>query len=400
MRFVLRQMVIASCLCLGLSACGTVHKRTPLPESEADNARVPGLPPDARFWGDEVPEVMLERFRSSSKEELQATSAAWTRGEHHYLALSGGGQNGAFGAGLLNGWTASGTRPEFLVVTGISTGALIAPFAFLGPDYDDELTEVYTQLNTDDLLEYRPWTVIVTGDSVVDTDKLRAVIAGFIDENMISLLGQAHQEGRRLFIGTTNLDARRPVIWSITSIAASDYPKKQELIVDILLASASIPGAFPPVIIEVEANGVLYDELHVDGGTVSQVFVYPTAIDLQAILDKVGVTETPNIYVIRNAKLLPEWKAVNADIFNIATSSIQSLIRTQGLGDLYQIYFLAQRDGSDYHLAYIPNDFDVDSGEPFDTAYMNALYNLGYEMAVDGYEWDLVPPGAKQVSID
>ena len=391
-----------ACMKLGLiglivlvSACGTIPKRNPLPRDEVENASIPGLPEDARFWGDEVPEIVLKRFREESDAELHSRLPAWTGSAHHYLAVSGGGQDGAFSAGLLNGWTASGTRPDFLLVTGISTGALVAPFAFLGSDYDDKLKEIYTTLSTEDLLDRRPWTMIVTSDAAVDTDKLRSIIARFVDDKMLQRLAAANQQGRRLYIGTTNLDARRPVIWNITSIASSNYPKKRALIVDVLLASASIPGAFPPVLIEVEANGRRYDEIHVDGGAASQVFVYPRSLDLGLILNRLNVTEPPKIYVIRNAKLTPKWEAVEASIFEIANTSISSLIRTQGIGDLYQIYFLTQRDGAEYYLAYIPDTFDQESDEPFDIEYMSALYRLGRELAKDGYPWERTPPGAR-----
>ncbi len=394
MRSMVRVVWGAIGVCLWLAGCGTVPERNPLPQSNANAASIPGLPEEARFWGDEAPEFLLDRLRTASKEDLKTHLPSWFNGQHHYLAVSGGGQNGAFGAGLINGWTASGTRPEFLIVTGISTGALIAPFAFLGPEYDAQLREVYTTLETEDLLETRGWTVIATSDAAVDTEKLRAIIDRYMNDDMLREMAQAYRQGRRLFIGTTNLDARRPVIWNITAIAASDYPEKQKLIVDVLLASASIPGAFPPVLIRVNANGTWYDEMHVDGGTVSQVFVYPTSLDLGAILEKVEVTAPPKIYVIRNAQLVPEWKPVDANIFEIAATSIDSLIRTQGLGDLYQIYFLTQRDGGEYYLAYIPDDFDLASDEPFDPEYMNALYDRAYELAKDGYPWDRLPPGA------
>jgi predicted acylesterase/phospholipase RssA len=387
-------------LSLFLSACGTVPQRNPLPQIEGDIAPIPGLPVDARFWGDQVPEFLLKRLRTSSKEEIQQHLPAWVGGKHHYIAISGGGQNGAFGAGLMNGWTAAGDRPEFLLVTGVSTGALSAPFVFLGPDYDDELASVYTTLETSDLLETRYWTAIVTGDAAVDTDKLRDVIGSYIDDEMIRRLAEEHLRGRRLYIGTTNLDAKRPVIWSLTHIAASDYPKKKKLIGDVLLASASIPGAFPPVLINIEWDGQRYDELHVDGGTVSQVFVYPTALDFSAVLKKLDVTESHEVYVIRNSKLAPEWEPVEPSIFNLAGTSISSLIRTQGLGDLSQIYLLTQRDGGEYRLAYIPEDFEMKYHEPFDPTYMKALYDFGFEMGKQGYPWDKLPPAAKEIKIE
>jgi predicted acylesterase/phospholipase RssA len=345
-----------------------------------------------RFWGDETPEHFIEVIRTLSKEELQQRAPEISGVQHHYLAISGGGQEGAFGAGLLNGWTAEGTRPEFTMVTGISTGALTAPFAFLGPDYDDELTEVYTTLETKDILEKRPWTVIATGDAAADVGRLRGVIEGYLDEEMLSHLATAFRDGRHLYIGTTNLDARRPVIWDVTAIAASGHSDAPDLIVDILLASAAIPGAFPPVLIEVERDGKRYDELHVDGGASQQVFVYPSTIDWPALLEKVDAKGRPQIYVIRNSQLKPRWNPVEASVFSVSANSLRSLIRTQGIGDLSRIYLMTQRDGGDFYLAYIPDAFVETPEETFDQPYMKNLYDLGYNMAKDGYPWALIPP--------
>jgi len=375
-----------------LAACGTVADRNPLPQVDDQMAEIPGLPPDARFWGDEAPEFLLERLRTWSPAQLQALVPTWYGKQANFLAVSGGGEDGAFGAGLINGWTASGTRPQFQIVTGVSTGALSAPFIFLGPDYDDELKEVYTTNATDDLVERRAWTVIATGDAAFGNGKLRAVIEKYVDDKMIRRLSEEYNLGRRLFVGTTNLDAGRPVAWNITSIAASGFPDKRKLIVDVLLASASIPGVFPPVLIEVEIDGTTYDELHVDGGAVSQVFVYPSTLDFARVLERVEITEPFNIYVIRNSKLKPVWKPVEAGIFTITATSISSLIRTQGLGDLSSVYLLTQRDGGNFRLAFVPDDFDVETKEMFDPHYMNALYQLGYDMARAGIEWWEQPP--------
>ena len=384
---------------LSTTACGVIPKRNPYPQESGEIAQIPGLPVQARFWGDEAPDFFYEAMEALSDEEVREFLPAWVGGKHHYIAISGGGQDGAFGAGLITGWTASGTRPEFLLVTGISTGALSAPFVFLGPDYDDELTAVYTTLKTDDLLETRPWTVIATSDAAFDSSKLRNIIGAFVDDEMIRRLAEENKRGRRLFIGTTNLDAKRPVIWNITQIAASEYPEKKKLIGDVLLASASIPGAFPPVIIEVEKDGVTYDELHVDGGTVAQVFVYPAALDFRATLDRLQVEEPPTVYVIRNSKLKPEWEPIEPSIFNLAGTSVSSLIRTQGIGDLSLIYLLTQRDGGEFRLAYIPDEFDIDFNEPFDPAYMRELYKLGFDLGQQGYPWDTLPPATKVISI-
>jgi hypothetical protein len=182
------------------------------------------------------------------------------------------------------------------------------------------------------------------------------------------------------------------VIWSIGTIAASDYPRKLELVHDILRASAAIPVAFPPVAISVKSNGRQYEELHVDGGTGTQVFVYPAAVDWKRITKKLKVQGDPRIYVIRNSFLEPDYKGINRKVVPIASRTIDSLIRTQGIGELYQIYALCERDGNDFNLAYIPTEFTEEPSEGFDPVYMGKLYELGYQMASKGYPWVKAPP--------
>jgi len=183
------------------------------------------------------------------------------------------------------------------------------------------------------------------------------------------------------------------VIWNIGAIAASAYPHKLELIHDILRASAAIPVAFPPVAISVEINGTQYEELHVDGGTGSQVFVCPAAVDWKQITKKLKVQGKPKVYVIRNSFLESNYQGLNRSVLPIAIRSIDSMIRTQGIGDLYQIYALCERDGNDFNLAYIPAEFTEKPSEGFDPVYMSKLYELGYEMARKGYPWVKAPPG-------
>ena len=343
--------------------------------------------------GDDWPTFAAEKFETFTVEEFQQHYSGIYNKPHNYLAISGGGANRAFGAGLLIGWTATGDRPEFTMVTGVSTGALTAPFAFLGPEYDDEMREVYTTTTTEDIAKKRNLFAAAFGDSVTDTAPLRALIAKYIDAEMIGAIAREHKRGRRLFIGTVNLDAGRSVIWNIGEIAASDYPQKITLIHELLRASAAIPVAFPPVIIPVEAEGKQYDELHVDGGTGSQVFVYPADADWRAVTRKVKVQGNPQVYVIRNSFLDPDYQGIKRNVFPIASRTIDSLIRTQGIGDLYQIYALCKRDGNDFNLAYIPSDFTDEPTEGFDPVYMKKLLDRGYRMALEGYPWEKAPPG-------
>lgn len=379
-------------LVLLLTACSSVPERQTLPPEHTLKAVIPGIP-NARFWGDEWPSFAVHKFEESSAEDFRREFGAIYDQPHDYLAISGGGANGAFGAGLLVGWTATGKRPEFSMVTGVSTGALTAPFAFLGPDYDDKMKEVYTNTTTKDIAVKRNLFSAAFGDSITDTAPLKVLIAKYIDSEMIDAIAREHKRGRRLFIGTVNLDAGRPVIWNIGAIAASDYPNKTTLIHELLRASAAIPVAFPPVMISVEAEGQPYDEMHVDGGTGAQVFVYPAAADWRLVTQKLKVHGKPQVYVIRNSFLEPDYNGIRRSVVPIASRTIDSLIRTQGIGDIYQIYALCKRDGNDFHLAYIPPDFTEDPTEGFDPVYMRKLFDRGYQMALDGYPWESAPPG-------
>jgi predicted patatin/cPLA2 family phospholipase len=373
-------------------SCASLPQRNPLPDDFDGIAEIPGLSEQVRFWGDEPPPYE-KAWLGQSREELEAQYSGVMGREHNYLAISGGGPQGAFGAGLLVGWTEAGTRPEFTMVTGISTGALSAPFAFLGPAYDAQLKEIYTRYSTKDLIKKRNILTAITGDSAVSTKPLRALVARYFNDRVIDALAEEYRKGRRLWIGTTDLDADRPVIWNITKIAASGDPRAVELIHKVLIASASIPVAFPPVVIEVEADGIRYDEMHADGGTSTQIFLYPVEIDWDLVVEKLKVKGEPHVYLIRNARLKPQRKAMKRRVFPIADRSITSLIRTQGIGDMYRMYLAAERDGLDYHLAYVPDDFDEKAKEMFDPEYMRKLFDVGYRMAKSGFTWKKAPPG-------
>ena len=311
-----------------------------------------------------------------------------------FLAISGGGDNGAFGAGLLNGWTAAGTRPEFKVVTGVSTGALIAPFAFLGSKYDPVLKTVYTTVSGKDIFKVRGPVKGFLSDAMADSRPMAQLVAKYADRALLDAIAAEYEKGRILLVGTADLDALEPVIWNMTAIAASKDPRALDLFRRILIASASIPGAFPPQMIDVTVDGVPHQEMHVDGGTIGQVFLYPPSFNLAEQSAGAGAARKRTLYIIRNARLDPEWAHVNRKTLSIAARAISSLTQSQGVGDLYRIYVTTERDGIDYNLAYIPSTFDVvHPKEQFDTAYMNELYATGERMAVAGYSWEKFPPG-------
>lgn len=374
-----------------VTGCTGLPERNPLPEALGDSAVIPGIK-DARYWADEPPPEIANWFKLS-KQQLKALYPATYGRPHNYLAISGGGQRGAFGAGLLCGWTEAGTRPEFTVVTGVSTGALIAPFAFLGSGYDHVIKEIYTAYSTLDIVKPRSKLKTLLGDAATDSTPLREKLIKYIDADVMAAIAAEYKKGRVLDIVTTNLDAARPVSWNIGRIANSGSPDALQLIRDVMLASASIPAAFPPVMFDVEANGQRYDELHVDGGATSVMYLYPIGLDWGKLAKKLEVKGKPNVFIIRNGIWRKHWESVDRSTIPIALRSLDSLMGSAVLGDAYRIFLATQRDGINYNLAYIPESFNEESSEPFDKEYMTKLFNLGKQMAKDGYTWHAVPPG-------
>lgn len=380
---------------LTLPGCSLPMRQAAVPQAWSEQAEVVGLPGVRYVVRAEMPEFARDGIESFYQERayLAAKGQDVSLLPANFLALSGGGDNGAFGAGLLCGWTEVGNRPEFKGVTGISTGALIAPFAFLGSKYDFVLKSVYTQSTPKDILEERNILAALFDDALADNTPLQRLVKKYITEDMLKEIAQEHARGRLLLIATTNLDARQAVIWNMGRIAASGHPEALALFHKILLASAAIPGAFPPVMIDVEADGQRYQEMHVDGGAMAQAFLYPPAIKVADISKQHGVVRERRLYIIRNARLDPDWAEVERRTLSIASRAITSLIHTQGIGDLYKIYAQTQRDGIDFNLAYIPESFDAPHKEEFDTEYMRQLFQVGYDLAVKGYQWGKLPPG-------
>jgi predicted acylesterase/phospholipase RssA len=377
------------------SGCALPIRKHAVPQTMAEKAEVVGLPGIRYVARAEMPGFTKDGIESFYRERdyLAGKGPITQLPPANFLALSGGGDDGAFGAGLLCGWTDSGTRPEFKAVTGISTGALIAPFAFLGSKYDAKLKEVYTQSTPRDILETRVFTAAVFDDAMADNAPLARLLKKYITKEVLQEIAEEHVKGRLLLMATTNLDSRQSVIWNITKIAASGHPKALNLLHKIMLASAAIPGAFPPVMIDVEVEGERYQEMHVDGGAMAQVFLYPPSLKVADESKRAGVVRERNLYVIRNAHLDPDWTEVERRTLDIVGRAISSLIQTQGIGDLYKIYLTAQRDGIQFNLAHIPATFDAPHHEDFDREYMRALFQTGYELARQGYSWAKTPPG-------
>lgn len=382
-----------------LGACDALPRHA-IPQEKLDQAQIAGMP-QVRFWGDTDDPAIEQAFIKSLEAERQALGVDSLQDlpDSHFLALSGGGSNGAFGAGLLCGWTKHGDRPTFKVVTGISTGALIAPFAFLGPEFDDEMRIVYTTVNTRDIATRRSLLDGLLSDAMADNTPLRRLVEKHVTQEVMEKVAEESRRGRILIIATTHMDAQRPMIWSMGRIARSGHPRALELFQDVLVASAAIPGAFPPVMIEVEADGEKYDEMHSDGGVCSQVFLYPASFSFERLDEQTGMHRQRHVYVIRNAQLAASYQAVPRRTLPITARAVDTLIKTQGIGDLYRIYLGCKRDGLDYRLAYIPPDFSAVSNEAFDPEYMSKLFEVGEQLGSAGYDWKSAPPGFTPPSV-
>lgn len=356
-------------------------------------AHAVGFPGEVRYFprdsGDA--ELMMKEFVDSWERE-KAYLHTRILPPTAYLAISGGSDNGAFTAGFLNGWTKFGTRPQVKLVTGVSTGALIAPFAFLGPAYDDTLKSIYTHVSRKDIVRDRIFYSVLLDDAMADTTPLWKLLREKVTQEMIDAIAAEYAKGRLLFLATTNLDAKRPVVWNITKIAASGRPEAHDLILKIMLASAAIPGAFPPVMFKVEANGKTYEEMHVDGSASAQVFVYWMGVQLKKIAEQHDAQRERTVYILCNTRLDPEWSEVERRTLSITFKSIATLLHYHAIGDLYRIYAITKRDGTDFNLAYIPESFKVPHTTQFDPAYMRQLYDFGFEQAAAGYRWAKQPP--------
>ena len=378
-----------------LQACGTLPRLDAVPPELTEKAVIPGIP-NARFWLDHDLTAFIQSVIQDTQREIDALDRAGKltdpRPPIHFLAISGGGDAGAFAAGLLSGWTVHGTRPEFRVVTGVSAGGLIAPFAFMGSRYDDVIRTVSTTVGPGDVF-HRNLLTGLAGDGMADSKPLSRIIAKYVTPEFLDAVAAEFARGRILEIGTTDLDAGRPVTWNMGAIAASKAPGSLELFRKIMLASASVPGAVSPVMFDVEIDGKHFQEMHVDGGVISQVFAYPA----RTLMELEKATGTPlereiHVYVIRNGRLEPEWTEMKRRTLRIGGRAINVLTQAQGVNDLSRIYMTAKQDGADFNLAYIDSDFKYPHEKDFDTDYMKRLFEYSHALGAKGYPWHKVPP--------
>ena len=379
-----------------LGACAGVSRNAVPPEltNQAHPLGIPGL----RAWGDVLEpgalDALVTRQAGILRLRYGAQAANGQMPVLHYLAMSGGGPDGAFGAGVLKAWTESGTRPQFAAVAGVSTGAIIAPFAFLGSEYDPVIEEIYTTLRTSQVARPTVFSGLVSGVALTDTSGLANRIAHYVDAALLAKVAAEYQRGRLLFVGTTNLDHGRPMIWNMGAIAASGHPGAVQLFRDVIRASAAVPIAFPPVFIPVRmADGRSFDEMHVDGGATSQVMLISPQVPIAALTrQQIGRNIDRRMWVIVNNQVMTTHAPVRPRLFSIGGASVSSLIRGSAVGDLYKLFLIAERDEVAYRAAWIPRGMPCTPTEEFDPVYMRCLFNFGAAEMRRGALWSELPP--------
>ena len=304
-------------------------------------------------------------------------------GRLDFIALSGGGSNGAFTAGLMKGWSETGERPDFEVVTGVSTGALAAPFVYLGSDYDDELAEAYTGGAAAGLLQSRGLGALI-GSGIYKSEPLRALVERFVDEDLMRSVAAEYAEGRVLLVATTDLDSQRGVSWDLGAIATQGTPEALELFRSVLIASASIPGAFPPVLITSDNAGLQFEEMHVDGGVTTPFLAVPEA--LWAFREPSDTLRGARFYVVVNGRTNPVFGITKDTPQGVLGRSIDILLRASLLTTLAGNHAFADRNDLFFRYAALPDDSEA-SALDFSVESMSAVYEVGRQGAISGDAW-------------
>ena len=387
-------------LALCLAGCAATMQRNGIADPKLAELAVVAHMPSVRFWGDEVPTDVIAEVRRRLPNLPPLARDANTSGGRpivETLALSGGGADGAFGAGLLAGWTARGDRPEFEIVTGVSAGAIIAPFAFLGPKYDSKLKEIWTEYQMNEIVVAQILPGLFGGSALADTAPMANLLEKYVTPELLQEVAAQYARGRILMVLTTNLDAQRPVVWNMGEIARTGTKQALELFRHVILASSAIPGAFPPVSIPVEVNGKAYEELHVDGGTTRETFVLPVQAPFRAFDRLYAKPPIRKLYLVKNGKISPEAQVVEPKTLTIASRAIATLIKSQNWSEIYRIYRLAHDDHADFNLIAVPDTFKDKPKTIIDPQYQLALYDVAFKMAASGTPWMKQPPGQTPV---
>jgi predicted acylesterase/phospholipase RssA len=393
---------MAMAFCLALQGCGFLPRRDAVPPALTQKAIAMDSEesgsPELRYWPNFSLDSLVRDAAYANERERAALVSSGQPPDPlppaSFLAISGGGDAGAFGAGLLVGWTKRGDRPEFKVVTGVSAGALIAPFAFLGSRYDGVLHDVAVSIGPKDVFHTRNFLSALLSDAFADDGPLAALIEKFVTSDVLANIAGEYAKGRVLLVGTTDLDSCQPVVWNMGEIASSKDPHAAKLFRRILLASASIPGIFPPVMIDVTIDGQKYQEMHVDGGVITQVFLFPPAFMHAITANRTSNSRNRSVYVIRNGKIGSTWSSVARRSTSVGRRAIEGLIDAEGINDTYRLQVIAREEKEDFHVAYIGDEFRYAHKYMFEKDYLRHLFQYSYQLASEGNPWHKTLPEA------
>jgi len=386
-------MVLATFLVSGCCLHQLYHRRPPTPTEAGLNTN-DLVDPSAQFnEANVLSQTDLNTLVAKATKDNRATDPALKRS---ILCLSGGGSNGAYSAGILCGWSSRGDRPVFDVVTGVSTGGLIAPFAFLGTEYDGELQRFYTTLSNRDIYRLKPVVGIVS-ESLANNAPLADEIDRALTCKMIQDIAEAHREGRRLYLGTTESEGRRFIVWDIGEIAARGGPDDRELIKRIMLGSSAIPGFFPPSEIPVTVNGQTFIEKHVDGGVSYSIFMRPPLnLPPEVLQSDNRPLAGSDVYAVVAGKLYADPEVTKPFVLSIAAKNISTLTYAQTRADLVRLWTVCAVTGMNFHMTSIPESLVMtSSSKNFDPSQMQKLFAEGYDRVLNGDAWRTSPPGTE-----
>jgi len=388
-------LIIITCL---LASSGCAHVRHAVPENLVGKAVVVGMP-DIRYYVGKPDSysMMRQSLADSFKEEGKSEYLVDGIKTYPALLIGGGVSNSAYGIGLLKGWSKEGSRPVFKIVTGYSSGSIIAIATFAGKDYEDRIADLFTSIESKDVLQKRSMFSVLFGDSVSSSAPLAKKINNFVDEDLMVKIAQEHRKGRRLYVGTTDFDAQGFVIWDMGALASKGSLDSLKMFRKIILASCSFPAMVPPVYFQVEVGGRRYDEMHVDGGVVSGLFyIYQLMEGVESIVQSSGINPRgfkTKVYALNLCYMSPHSQQVKDNMVAMTSRLIETNGASKMVGDTYRIYAYAKEKGWDYNLAYIPEDFKPNQKEMLDKQEMQRLFKRGYDDAVVGYKWHKAPPG-------
>jgi predicted acylesterase/phospholipase RssA len=388
-------LIIIACF-LALSGCA--HVRHAVPENLVGKAVVVGMPdiryyvgkPDSYFF---MRQSLADSFKEEGKTEYLVDGIK----TYSALLVGGGVSNSAYGIGLLKGWSKEGSRPVFKIVTGYSSGSIIAVTTFAGKDYEDRMADMFTSISSKDVQKKKSMFSVLFGNSVYSSAPLAKKINDIVDEDLMAKIAQEHRKGRRLYVGTTDFDAQGFVIWDMGALASKGGFDSVKMFRKIILASCAFPAMLPPVYFQVEAGGKRYDEMHVDGGVVSGLFyIYQLMEGVESMVQSSEINPRgfkTRLYVLNLCYMSPHSQQVEDNMVAMTSRLIETNGAAKMIGDTYRVYAYAKEKGWDYNLAYIPEDFVPNQKEMLDTLEMQRLFKRGYDDALEGYKWHKTPPG-------